>query len=38
MKLFATITAALGAFIAATAATGCVLAYLDEPEMPETLL
>lgn len=38
MKLFATVTAAIGAFLATVATAGCVLAYLDEPEMPENLL
>ena len=38
MKLFAKALAAVGAFVAATAATGCVIIYLDEPEMPESML
>ena len=38
MKLFAKTAAVLGAFIAATATTGCVLMLFDEPEMPESLL
>ncbi len=38
MKLFATVTAAIGAFLATVATAGCVLAYIDEPEMPESLL
>lgn len=38
MKLFAKITAVLGALVAATATTGCIVAILDEPEMPESLL
>jgi len=38
MKLFAKITAVLGALVAATATMGCVLAIFDEPEMPESLL
>ena len=38
MKVFASIAAAFGAFVAATASMGCVLLILDEPEMPESLL
>lgn len=38
MKLFAKALAAVGAFVAATAAAGCVIIYLDEPEMPESML
>lgn len=38
MKLFAKALAVIGAFVAATAATGCVIIYFDEPEMPESLL
>ena len=38
MKLFASAAAILGAFIAATSTTGCVLMLFDEPEMPESLL
>lgn len=38
MKLLAKITAAIGALVAATATMGCVIAILDEPEMPESLL
>lgn len=38
MKLFAAVTAAIGAFLATVATAGCVLVYLDEPEMPENLL
>lgn len=38
MKLLATVTAAIGAFLATVATAGCVLVYLDEPEMPENLL
>jgi cyclic lactone autoinducer peptide len=38
MKVFASIAAAVGAFVAATASMGCVLLILDEPEMPESLL
>ena len=38
MKLFATIAAFVGSFIAATATTGSYWLILDEPEMPESLL
>ena len=38
MKLFATIAAFVGSFIAATATTGCWVAVFDEPEMPESML
>ena len=38
MKLFAKIAALVGAFVAATATTGCIIAVFDEPEMPESLL
>lgn len=38
MKLFATITATIGTFLATVATSGCILAYIDEPEMPESLL
>ena len=38
MKLFATVTAAIGAFLATVANAGCIVVYLDEPEMPESLL
>ncbi len=38
MKLFATITAALGAFLATIATAGCVIIYVDEPEIPESML
>ena len=38
MRLFAKIAALLGALVAASATTGCVLLLLDEPEMPESLL
>lgn len=37
MKLFASIAALLGAFVAATATTGCYMVYFDEPTMPESL-
>lgn len=38
MKLFAKVAAFLGAFVAATATTGCITLIFDEPEMPESLL
>ena len=38
MKLFATLAAALGAFVAATASAGCIVVYFDESEMPESML
>lgn len=38
MKFFAGLAATIGAFIAATASMGCVLLFLDEPEMPSSLL
>ena len=38
MKLFASLAAAVGTFVAATASMGCILIILDEPEMPESLL
>jgi cyclic lactone autoinducer peptide len=38
MKLFAKLAAAVGAFVAATAAAGCIIVYIDEPEMPESML
>lgn len=38
MKLFATITATIGAFLATVSTAGCILTYIDEPEMPESLL
>ena len=38
MKLFATLTALVGAFVAATATSGCFIAYFDEPEMPTEML
>ena len=38
MSLFVKVAALLGAFVAATASTGCILAIFDEPEMPESLL
>lgn len=38
MKLFATITATLGEFLATIATAGCLIVYVDEPEMPESML
>ncbi len=38
MKLFAKLTALLGALVATTATTGCITVLFDEPEMPESLL
>lgn len=38
MKLFAKVLAAVGALVAATAAAGSIIVYLDEPEMPESML
>lgn len=38
MKFLAGVAAFLGAFVAATASAGCILAFIDEPNMPESLL
>lgn len=38
MKLFGKLLAAVGAFVAATASMGCAIVYLDEPEMPESMI
>ena len=38
MNLLVKVAAAVGAFVAATATSGCILAFFDEPEMPESLL
>lgn len=38
MKLFATIAAAIGSLITATATTGCIMVVFDEPEIPESML
>lgn len=38
MKVFATVMATLGAFLASVATAGCLIVYLDEPQMPENLL
>lgn len=37
MKLLARVAAVVGAFIAATSAMGSMIAFFDEPEMPESL-
>lgn len=38
MKFLAGALAAIGAFVAATSTMGCLIAIIDEPEMPESLL
>lgn len=38
MKTLAGIAAFLGALIAATASAGCMIAFVDEPTMPKSLL
>ena len=38
MKLFATITAVLGALVAATSSFGCIAGIFDEPDTPDSLL
>jgi len=38
MKLFATVFAALGSFIALTTSGACWLFWMDETEMPESLI
>lgn len=38
MKLFAGIAAFLGALVATTATAGCLIVFIDEPKMPESLL
>lgn len=38
MKLLATIAATVGAFLATISTAGCVIMYVDEPEMPESML
>lgn len=32
------IVSALGALVAASATSGCILVFLDEPEMPKAML
>ena len=36
--LFVSAITALGALIAATATSGCVLVWIDEPEMPKAMI
>lgn len=38
MKLFATVFAALGSFFALTTSGACWFGWVDEPEMPESLI
>lgn len=38
MKLLASVSAFLGALVAATTTAGCMIVFVDEPEMPESLL
>lgn len=38
MNLFVKVAALVGALVAAVSTTGCILAFFDEPEMPESLL
>lgn len=38
MKIFATVSAAIGAFLATIATAGCLIVYIDEPEMPESMI
>ena len=38
MKLLASVSAFLGALVAATATAGCMIVFVDEPTMPESLL
>lgn len=38
MKLFATVISALGAFFALTTSGACFISWLDEAEMPESLV
>lgn len=37
-KLFAGAAAVIGAFIALASTAGCWVVYVDEPEMPESML
>lgn len=37
-KLLTSAAAALGAFIALVSTSGCWIFYIDEPEMPESML
>ena len=36
--LLVSIVSALGALVAASAASGCVMIWIDEPEMPTSML
>lgn len=38
MKYLASAAAFLGALVAATATAGCMIVFIDEPTMPESLL
>jgi cyclic lactone autoinducer peptide len=38
MKYLTGALAFLGALVATTATAGCIIVYIDEPEMPESLL
>lgn len=36
--IFVSIIAALGALVAATATSGCIVVWIDEPTMPKSML
>lgn len=36
--LLVSIISALGALVATTATSGCILVFIDEPNMPKTML
>ena len=36
--LFVSIVSALGALVAASATTGCAFVFIDEPEMPKSMI
>ena len=36
--LFVSAITAIGAFLAASATSGCVLVWIDEPEMPKAMI
>lgn len=36
--LFVSIVSALGALVAASATTGCAFVWIDEPEMPKSMI
>ncbi len=36
--LFVSIVSALGALVAATATSGCIYIWIDEPKMPKAML